>query len=132
MNNHNRMRQVMKNISIILTVLMPLLLVTLATPAFAQNWRFLKYSPISYFDDEDWRLLRETGADALSNQADGATLSWQNPATGNSGELTPLNTFQQDGLNCRQLKIVNNGGGQTGTSTFKFCRTAAGEWKQVP
>ena len=38
------------------------LLVT-AMPAKSVNFRFLDFSPVRHFTDEDWRLLRETGDD---------------------------------------------------------------------
>jgi surface antigen len=109
-----------------------LLIYGLSAPANALNWRFLKYSPISFFNDEDWRLLRETGQDALDSQADGAAVSWENPQTRNSGRITLIKTYEANGTTCRQVEVVNHGGGQTGTSVFNFCRNADGNWQLAP
>ena len=103
-----------------------------STPTYALNWQFLKYSPISFFNDEDWRLLRETGLDALNNQADGITVSWENPQTQNSGTITLVKTYEKEGSTCRQAKLFNKGGGQTGTSVFDFCRNADETWQVAP
>ena len=106
-----------------------LLLGGFSTTVSALDWRFMKNSPASHFDDEDWRLLREAGEDVLGHKADGETVSWENPASAHSGKLTPLRSYQKNGLACRQVEIFSQAGGKTGTSVLDFCQVSAGEWK---
>jgi surface antigen len=43
--------------------------------------------------------------EALDRRLSGATLTWANPASGSSGSVTPLRTFQTaDGRWCREFE----------------------------
>ena len=111
-------------------ILMTILLASVSAPALsALNWRELKYSPVAYFTDEDWRLFTETGEDLLNNHPDGTTLAWENPTTGSSGSVTAVSTSERNGMVCREVKIVNSAGPQTAQSIFHLCKQADGSWK---
>ena len=65
-------------------------LIMAGAPVHAGNLEFLSKSPVSYFNDEDMRLLKETVAQVLDDKDALAKKSWSNPATGNSGEVEAL------------------------------------------
>ena len=59
---------------------------------------------------------------ALDYIADGQPRRWENSQTGATGVLTPLTTFEHEGMNCRRLEMFNEVKGVTGRSVFVFCR----------
>lgn len=103
-----------------------------ASCALAQaqsNFAFLQDAPIQKMTKEDLALLMKNSNEALSRNADGETSGWSNPKTGASGTATPLRTFTQKGMKCRETQYTNHAGGFNGGGTFNLCRVASGEWK---
>ena len=72
-----------------------------ATPSHAVNLRWLEYSPVRYFSDEDWELARAAADDALQNRPDGEAVEWHNEKTGHLGRSTPLRSLERGGKRCR-------------------------------
>jgi len=97
----------------------------------AQNMGFLRDSPIQRMTREDTVMMMRNSSEALSRNADGETSGWSNPKTGASGTATPLRTFTEKGMKCRETRYTNHAGGFNGESTFNLCRVASGEWKVV-
>lgn len=97
--------------------------------ANAQNVRWLDYSPIRYFNDQDWEMARSAAKQALEAAEQGTPVSWSNPATGNSGSSTALESLDREGRPCGRLKIENMARGLSGQGTYLFCRQPDGEWK---
>ncbi|NIR32395.1 MAG: hypothetical protein GWN84_24445 [Gammaproteobacteria bacterium] len=111
-------------------LLVALALAAAAPTTLAQGLHFLKNSPVSYFDDEDWRLMQEAIREALDNNPDGEKVSWENPKTGHNGSVTPLNTYQDFGTTCRRARLFNEAESASGASTFNFCKdTEEDRWK---
>lgn len=94
-------------------------------------WNGLKDSPISKFTEQDMTYFEAARTEALEKRADGESVSWANPETGNSGTVTPIRTYERAGSRCRVLEIVNRAGKQRGESRFNFCEQTNGEWKVV-
>jgi surface antigen len=95
----------------------------------AQNMGFLRDSPIQRMTKEDTVMMMRNSSEALNRNANGETSGWSNPKTGASGTATPLRTFTQKGMKCRETRYTNHAGGFNGDSTFTLCRVASGEWK---
>ena len=95
------------------------------------GWHAFKDSPISKFTEQDMDYFEAARAEALEKRADGESVSWVNPKSGNSGTVTPIRTYESDGSRCRLLGIVNRAGNQSGESRFNFCQQADGGWKLV-
>ncbi len=103
-----------------------------ATPAESVNFRFLDFSPVRHFTDEDWRLLRETGDDVLENKPDGTMATWKNPKSGASGTVRAVGTTtEEDGTVCRSLRIENRARGTQGQMTVTACKEPGEEWRLV-
>ncbi len=101
----------------------------MVTDAQALNLRWLNYSPVRYYNDEDWSIYSSAVQDALNNQPDGTTLEWENPKTGAAGKVTPIKTYKTSKRTCRKVKIFNSIKGLTGQSVHFFCRPQeGGEW----
>lgn len=118
----------MKIVTVLVTALA--LVWVFAIPATqAANLGFLNDSPVSYFDDEDMRLLREAALKVLENKSSRAKESWTNPATGHSGQVEGRGAFTaQGGLACRRVRVSNHAHGVDGQATYTVCKDAEKGW----
>lgn len=102
-------------------------------PAHAGNLGFLKQSPISYFNDEDMRLLMETVTGVLDDKDAYAKKSWSNPASGNSGQVEGRGAFKTTaGVNCKRLRVTNHAKAIDGQATYTVCQDAEKGWAVDP
>lgn len=83
------------------------LLAAIATPVAASGLGFLSRGPMSRFNDADMKLLNSALGQALQAPADGTTFAWANEKSGASGSVTPQRLFEDSGVPCRELKVVN-------------------------
>jgi len=100
-----------------------------ALPAGAVNWRWLEYSPVESFSEEDWEMLQLNARKALDELEDGEAAEWENPATGNSGSAEPLTSEATAGGRCRMLRINNRSAQAEGSMRLRLCRQADGSWR---
>jgi surface antigen len=103
----------------------------IVAPVGAIEYGFLDQAALRYFNPQDVAMMEETIEAALDEAADGETRPWENPATGSSGEVTPLETYPRDDLTCRRARVVNRALRATDTakgSVLDFCRIG-GVWK---
>lgn len=101
----------------------------LHTSASAFNNLWLEYSPIQFFTEEDWTLLKSTVNKALEQTEKGTSLSWANEESGNSGTVIMQGTAKRGDTLCRRLQINNETAKLSGSSTMTFCQQPDGEWK---
>ncbi len=105
------------------------LLVVTGAPAHAGNLEFLNKSPVSYFNDEDMRLLKEAVAQVLDDENAFVKKSWSNPATGNSGEVEGRGGFKTAaGVICRRVRVSNHAKAVEGQGTYTVCQDAERGW----
>jgi surface antigen len=95
------------------------------------NMRFLKDAPIERMTQDDVALMLKNSNEALSRNADGEMSGWANAKTGASGTATPLRSFTEKGMKCREAEYTNHAGGLNGGGKFTLCRIADGTWKLV-
>jgi len=100
--------------------------------AHAANMGFLGNAPISRMTDEDVDLFYQAVQETLDKSPDKSRTGWENPTTGASGTLLPLDTFAGPaGEPCRHLQITNRAGGLRSQHTFTLCKGTDGSWKAV-
>ena len=115
-----------------LQILLCSCLLAVAMPVHSVNFRFLDFSPVRHFGDEDWRLFREAGDDVIENKPDGARTSWENPRSGASGTITAVRTTKEaDGTVCRLLRVENRAGGVSGQMNVTACKEPGEPWRLV-
>ena len=95
----------------------------------AGAWTWMEQSPVSHFTPEDKQIMRTTARDALDNAKDGTKIGWENPETGHSGSVKPINTTERDGLTCRKTRFFNSAEGLTAIQIHRLCRQKDGTWK---
>jgi surface antigen len=101
-----------------------------AYPAFAQGGLgFLQDAPAGKLTKEDVDLLKAAAEQAVSG-APGVPKPWSNPATGNSGAITLLQSFNSaDGRSCRRLRVETQAKATSGVYTTNVCRAEGGPWQ---
>ena len=79
---------------------------------------------------EDQQQVQNTTQQTLETQPSGTSIAWNNPDSGNSGTVTPTETYQQaDGRYCREFQQTINVNGKTETGFGTACRNADGSWE---
>jgi surface antigen len=83
-------------------------------------------------DKVDMMYHDRTAQQALETAKSGTTVTWQNPDTGHSGAVTPINVSQQaDGSYCREYRQTVQVGGQSEEAFGTACRQPDGSWKII-
>jgi surface antigen len=104
-------------------------LLATGSPAHAGNLEFLNKSPVSYFNDEDMRLLKETVTQVLDDKNAFIKKAWSNPATGNSGTVEGRGAFKTAaGVSCKRVRVTNHTKAVDGQGTYNVCQDADKGW----
>ena len=83
-------------------------------------------------DRADQLALQHQTQDTLETAPSGTTGTWHNPDSGNSGTITPIQTYQRnDGTYCREFQQTVTVGGQTQEAYGTACRQPDGSWQIV-
>jgi len=81
-------------------------------------------------DKVDMMQLHQTQQHTLETAPDNRAGAWQNPNTGNSGTVTPVQTFQSSSGNyCREFQQQIMVGGRSETAYGTACRQPDGTWQ---
>jgi hypothetical protein len=95
----------------------------------ANNLNFLGQAPIARYDETDMDLLRGALGKALTSDTMDVAFEFANPKTGASGTITPLRTFTQNGLPCRDLRgVLRHPRTATADAIYTLCKRE-GRWK---
>lgn len=83
-------------------------------------------------NEADRQAMEQAAKNALDNAPTNRGVSWRNPATGNSGSITPVRSFQDARRDyCRDFQQVIAAGGQTRQGKGTACRRGDGSWQVV-
>ena len=82
---------------------------------------------LAHVTPEDKELMKNARTKLLEQNIVGQRISWSNPKSGHSGEVSLIRTFKRDGLSCGQLGYITKAE-QSRSFSFSFCLTAEG-WK---
>ncbi|HZO07987.1 MAG TPA: RT0821/Lpp0805 family surface protein [Myxococcota bacterium] len=85
----------------------------------------------NYLDANDREYATNNSYYALERTPAGTTSSWQNPDSGNSGSVTPLQTYQTDSGYCREFEQTIRVGGRNESAHGTACRQPDGSWRIV-
>lgn len=81
-------------------------------------------------DRADKLALAHAQHEALEYGHSGSTTSWENPDSGNSGEIVPKPAYQRaDGTYCREFAQTIVVGGKMESAYGHACRMPDGSWK---
>ena len=81
-------------------------------------------------DRADRLALAQAQHDALEYGESGTSTTWQNPDSGNSGEIVPQPAYQQaDGTFCREFQQTIVVGAELQAAYGTACRQSDGSWK---
>jgi len=83
-------------------------------------------------DRADQLYMSRTTQASLEHTRTGTTSTWENPDTGHSGSVTPVDTYQQpDGRYCREFQQTVTIGGRSEQAYGTACRQPDGSWEIV-
>lgn len=83
-------------------------------------------------DGSDRQHIATTTQSALEGNRTGESATWQNPASGRQGSVTPTRTFEAStGAPCREFSQTLGNGGQATTAQDTACRGSDGLWRSV-
>ncbi|MDZ7651767.1 MAG: RT0821/Lpp0805 family surface protein [Burkholderiaceae bacterium] len=103
-------------------------LVALA-PVQAAGLGFMAKGPMARFNDADMKLLNDAIAQARSAKDAGTAVEWANDKTGSSGSVTPVRAFEEGGLACRDLRVVNRHKQLESAGVYAMCQRKDGTWQ---
>ena len=83
-------------------------------------------------DRADQLAMQHETQNTLETAPAGTTNTWHNPDSGNSGTVTPTDTYQQsDGTYCREFQQTVTVGGETQEAYGTACRQPDGSWQVI-
>lgn len=100
----------------------------LGSTVLAQNTMFLRQSPIAHLDDEDRQILRSTIEQVLE-APDGTLVEWSNPNSGSNGRVKVLDTIEQNGMPCRNVRARNESRGRQADGIYRLCKDENNQWR---
>ena len=81
-------------------------------------------------DQKDKEMAQQAAQQAFENSRTGESSAWQNPDSGNSGNITPTQTYQTPtGQYCREYEQDIVVGGERQKSYGTACRQGDGSWQ---
>lgn len=81
-------------------------------------------------DDRDKRMAAEAAQRAFESGRTGQAVAWSNPDSGNSGSITPTQTYQiAGGQYCRRYTQEITVGGEQHETHGTACRQPDGSWQ---
>ena len=85
-----------------------------------------------WLDRADRLALQHATQNALETAPSGTKSSWRNPDSGNSGTVTPTQTYQRsDGAYCREFTQTVTVGGSTQEAYGTASRQPNGSWQII-
>lgn len=97
------------------------------------GWGFLKNAPAGQFTDKDVAMLEEALQSVLDSDEVPVSQRWENPESGNSGELRVLRAFKSEqGRSCKRVQMDNESRSKKGSSHISLCQDAGGKWLVDP
>ncbi|MBL0317807.1 MAG: glycine zipper 2TM domain-containing protein [Alphaproteobacteria bacterium] len=80
-------------------------------------------------DRADMQYYNNTSQSSLEKAPTGTTQTWRNPDSGNSGTITPVRTYSQNGQYCREYTQTITVGGKRQEGHGVACRQPDGSWQ---
>jgi surface antigen len=111
--------------------LLPFALLVAAAPAAAQLLGPLWETNVP-LTRADLDMIRATLAEKIHGHPAGTIARWLDPASGNSGKITLLRVFEQDGERCERIQYHNYSPQKWQPNdhfTMTSCRQPDGNWK---
>jgi hypothetical protein len=100
----------------------------LAAPASATNWNVFKDTPITRMSAKDLSAYKAAVIQTLDKGEDGRTVIWSGEEQGVRSQLTPLKSYEIEGLNCRDIRIETEAKELVARGTYTLCKDAKREW----
>ena len=110
-------------------VLLPLLALALAAPAYAINMSGFREAPITRLNKEELKAFRAAVMRTLDETPDGMTVEWKAPKTRFVSKITPQKSFADGKRKCRDATVESDAHDRFQRGVYTFCKTEKGEWE---
>ena len=101
----------------------------LATPAVAVNMNVFKDAPITRLNSEEVKEFRAFVMKTLDEGKDGTTAEWKAPKTNFTSKVTPVKSFEDGKLKCREATIDSDSHDRQMRGLYTFCKGGKGDWQ---
>lgn len=101
----------------------------LATPAVAVNINVFKDAPITRLNSEEVKEFRAFVMKTLDEGKDGTTAEWKAPKTNFTSKVTPVKSFEDGKLKCRETTIDSDSHDRQMRGLYTFCKGDKGDWQ---
>ncbi len=99
-----------------------------AATAPAANWKVFQDAPITRMNAKDLSAFKAAVIQTLDKGENGRTVNWSGEEPGVHSQLTPLKSYEMQGLNCRDIRIETEAKELAARGTYTLCKGAKGEW----
>jgi len=110
-------------------MIFPLALMIVMSPAWALNMSGFKDAPITRLTGEELKAFRAAVMKALDEAPEGKTIEWKAPQTPFVSKITPVKSFTDGKLQCREATIESDARDLHQRGRYAFCKAANGEWQ---
>ena len=87
---------------------------------------------VNILNEEDKDSFGNATIDSLENNPNNEKTQWESPTESNtSAEIIPLNSFEENGMPCRDFKQIVVKNGKKHIENATACRDESGNWKIV-
>ena len=107
----------------------PLALMIVMSPASALNMSGFKDAPITRLTGEELKAFRAALMKVLDETPEGTTVEWKAPKTPFVSKITPVRSFTDGKLPCREATIESDARDRFQRGLYVFCKAANGEWQ---
>ena len=113
----------MKNYLIMLALFGP------AAQAWAIDMNGFKGTPIAQLSADEKKAFHTALVQVLNQVPDRASVDWKAPRTKFASRITPVKSFDEGQLRCRETLIESSAQKGQHHATHVFCRNVKGEWQ---
>lgn len=101
----------------------------LAAPASAMNMNVFKDAPVTRLKGEEVKEFKTFVMKTLDEGKDGTTAEWKAPKTNFTSKVTPVKTFEDGKLKCREATIDSDSHDRQMRGLYTFCKGGKGDWQ---
>src|SRR5262245_32776125 len=101
----------------------------LAVPASAVNVNVFKDAPVTRLKGDETKEFRAFVIKTLDEGKDGTTAEWKAPKTNFTSKVTPVKSFEDGKLKCREATIDSDSHDRQMRCTYTFCKRDKGSWQ---
>lgn len=110
-------------------VMVAVLTLVFAVPAFGINTNVFKDAPITRLSGEELKVFRGFVMKTLDETPNGMTVEWKAPKTRFTSKITPRKSFSEGDMKCREATVESDSHDRYARGLYVFCKGGKGDWE---